>query len=139
MTTVYGDYQPGATDFCKVEQACESYSHEPDGTVLDWRNMMGDNFMSPVDDQSTTGLCWAFASAHCLESQIKIVDGLSFTDDFSEDSIGDCSVPPGPANGGNFWKAASYFSAYEPILTSCQGWSPWSTNCDLSCPQQHYR
>lgn len=138
LTTVHGEYQPGATDMSKVEQAWVSVGSEPDGTWLDWRDNSG-NYMSPVGDQSTTGLCWAFASAHCFESQIKVFDGLSFTDDFSEDSIGDCSVPAGPAHGGNFWKAASYFSAYGPILESCQAWSPWTTDCDLTCPQQDYR
>jgi len=131
-------YIPGATDVCEIEQAWVSVGTEPEGTYLDWRDVGGNNYMSPVEDQSTTGLCWAFGSSHGLVTRIKIEEGLGFTDDFSEDAIGDCSYPAGPTYGGNFWKAGAYFSALGPVLESCQPWVPSSVSCD-PCPQQDYR
>ncbi|MBN1296533.1 hypothetical protein JXA80_07110, partial [bacterium] len=132
------EYIPGATDVFKVEQAWESVGQEPDAPLLDWRDVSGTNYLGPVEDQYTTGLCWAFAGSHNLVSRIKIEEGASFSDNFSEDAISDCCYPPGPSQGGNFWKVAGYFSALGPVLESCQVWNPGSTNC-MACPQQDYR
>jgi len=134
---VQAQYIPGATDVCKIEQAWVSVGAEPEGPYLDWRNN-GGNYMSPVEDQGSTGLCWAFANSHGLTTRVKIEEGISFSSDFSEDAIGDCSYPPGPAQGGNFWKAAGYFSALGPVLEGCQPWNPATTYCS-PCPQQDYR
>ncbi|MCD4655620.1 hypothetical protein K8T06_16995 [bacterium] len=133
------DYIPGATDVCEIEQAWTSIGTEPKGTFLDWRDMGGTDYMSPVEYQYSSGLCWAFASSHALTSQIKIVEGVGFSDNFSEDAIGDCSYPPGPSYGGSFWKAGAYFSARGPVLESCQGWNMGSTYCNPTCSQQDYR
>jgi len=133
------EYIPGATDVCDVEQAWISVGQEADGPYLDWRDEGGVNYMSPHQNQYSSGLCWAFASCYALTSRIKIAEGVSFSDDFSEDAMGDCSYPAGPSHGGNFWKAGAYFSARGPVLEGCQPWNTGTTFCDPSCPQQDYR
>ena len=132
-----GYVDPG--DFSTLEQAWTSVGHAPKAPLLDWRDVGGINYIPTVEDQGVSGNCWCFASTHLLESRIKIDNYPSmFTDDFSEDAVADCTYPGGSAVGGNFFRSGGYFSAMGPVLESCQGWDPGSTNC-LSCPQQNYR
>lgn len=42
---------------------------------LDWRNLNGGNWVSPVRDQNPWGACIAFSSSACLESLLKIQSG----------------------------------------------------------------
>ncbi len=133
-----GGYLPGATDYFTVKQAWDSVGMEPKGTVLDWRDVGGTNYMPPVENQNTCGTCWTFCALHTLEGRIRIDESPAFSDDFSEDAMADCTLPGGCSYGGNFWKATGYLSAMGPVLETCQGWTPGSTNC-LSCPQQDYR
>lgn len=52
---------------------------------LDWRNLNGENWVSPVRDQNPWGACTVFASLACLESLLKIQSGNSGLDiDLSE-------------------------------------------------------
>lgn len=65
---------------------------------FDWRNMDGENWMTPVKDQGSCGSCWAFAGLGVEESQINIQNNYSGIDvDLSEQylvstcfSYGDC-------------------------------------------------
>ncbi len=125
-------------DLTHLEPAWTSIGMEPRGTYLDWRLNGGVNYMSPIENQGTTGTCWCFAATHQLESMIKIDQyPPMFSDDFSEDAIHDC-MDPMPGGGGNFWMSGGYFSSAGPVLESCQGWSPSIVNC-MVCAQQNYR
>ncbi len=129
---------PSVTDICPVAPARTSGLPFSRGSVLDWRNMSGIDYMSPIEDQHNSVICYAFASTHQLESMIKIHHDLSFASDFSEDAISDCTIPGGSMNGGNFWKSGGYLQRTGPVLESCQDWTPGRTEC-LDCPQQDFR
>ena len=123
-------YIPGP-DMSNLEQAWTSVGKEPKAT-FHWVDDM-----TPVEDQGLTNTCWCFASNHTLEAMININEG-SFTDDFSEDSLADCTYPGGSSYGGSHWRAAGYFSGIGPVSETCQPWFPSTTDC-LSCPQLNYR
>ncbi|MBN1355404.1 hypothetical protein JXA40_03930 [bacterium] len=131
-------YIHNSLDVITLEPAWDPIGHAPIGTWFDWRNSGGNNYVSPVENQYTCSTCWTFAALHDLESMIKITEGLGFTDDFSEDAMGDCTLPGGCAYGGTCWKAGAYLSSMGPVLETCQPWTSGTTNC-LSCPQQNYR
>ncbi len=138
-----GGYLPGSTDMCKIEQAWTTIGKEPKEAVLDWRNMNGINYMTTPQYQHPCVTCWAFAALHLLEAAIRIrdyPDSPTFTEDFSEDSITDCTSPAGClTNYGNYWKSGSYLMAQGPVLESCQPWSPGYPICTPTCPQENYR
>jgi C1A family cysteine protease len=49
-----------------------SYAPASVPSTFDWRNVSGNNFVTPVRDQENCGDCWAFAVTAALESKALI-------------------------------------------------------------------
>ncbi|MDP8223499.1 MAG: C1 family peptidase [Candidatus Lernaella stagnicola] len=61
---------------------------------LDWRNIDGENFMTPIKDQHPCGTCATFSSIAAFESLIKIAVGNAFVEpDLSEQHVYSCEGP----------------------------------------------
>jgi Papain family cysteine protease len=131
-------HEQSSLDILDLEPAWDPIGYAFDGAYYDWRDVGGNNYMSPVQNQNPCGTCWTFSALHQLESRIKIDEGLGFTDNFSEDAMADCTLPGGCAWGGTGWKAGAYLSSEGPALESCQPFTSGTDSC-LGCPQQDYR
>ncbi|MEI7463279.1 MAG: C1 family peptidase [Candidatus Taylorbacteria bacterium] len=57
----------------------------------DWRNVNGENWMTPVKDQGYAGTCWAFANVGALEAQINLYYNKHLDVNLSEQMVVDCS------------------------------------------------
>ena len=61
---------------------------------LDWRDVNGENFMTPIKDQHPCGTCATFSSIAAFESLIMINVGNSFVEpDLSEEHVYACEGP----------------------------------------------
>ena len=81
--------------------------------------------VTPVEDQSPCGTCWAFATTSSLESNILVKDSISYN--FSEQNITACSddaciygftYPTTCSSGGNIIISTNYLSKNGTVLES---------------------
>jgi hypothetical protein len=69
--------------------------------TLDWRNVNGRDFTTPVRDQGTCGGCWVFAATAISESKFEIeLDNPDLNPDLSEQHIISCGQAGSCAQGG---------------------------------------
>jgi C1A family cysteine protease len=63
---------------------------------FDWRNVNGENWVTPVKDQGGVGTCWAFSRVGVLEAQINLYFNKQLNVDLSEQTLADCESGLGP-------------------------------------------
>ncbi len=71
---------------------------------FDWRNVNGQNYVSPVKNQGSCGSCWAFGTVAPLEAKLLISGGELA--DLSEQYLVSCNNNGWSCNGG--WWAHDY-------------------------------
>ena len=77
--------------------------------VFDWRNVDGQNWMSPVRNQGAAGTCWAFSAVAALEAHVNITAGDADWDiDLSEQHLVSDGTA-GRVTGGWEFKALNFF------------------------------
>jgi C1A family cysteine protease len=69
------------TTFQTVESVARAFSAP---ASFDWRNVNGQNFVTPVKNQGGCGSCVAFGTVAAVESKVKIVRGAAYAVDLSE-------------------------------------------------------
>ena len=70
---------------------------------VDWRNVGGKNYVTPVEDQGTSGACAAFSTIAAFESCVQIARGNPDPPiDLSEADLWYC-FGPGKNPGANWW------------------------------------
>jgi C1A family cysteine protease len=99
--------------------------------ALDWRNVEGVSFVSPVKNQGSCGSCWAFAVTAALESQVMIATG-GMPIDLSEQILVSCSGA-GSCSGGSSATASSYIRDVGLPLESCFGYTGTNNSCSNAC------
>jgi len=103
---------------------------------LDWRNVKGVDYMSPITNQGVCGSCVAFAAIGALEGQINIANkwtGLNF--DFSEQQLFACGG--GDCNYGWYPFMALYnMKSYGVVDEPCLKYTSGSTGLDVECTSQ---
>lgn len=67
---------------------------------FDWRNVDGQNFVSPVRNQEACGSCYAFASMAMAESRLQILTNNTLKHVFSPQDIVECSPYSQGCEGG---------------------------------------
>jgi len=65
----------------------------------DWRNVHGQNWMTPAKNQGSVGTCWAFATIGALEAVINLYYNKQLNLDLSEQMLADCMIPNLPYPG----------------------------------------
>ena len=71
---------------------------------FDWRNVNGQNFVTPVRDQGACGSCYAFGSLGMIEARLRIATNNTKTTILSTQDIVSCS------EYSQGWSSFSYLS-----------------------------
>jgi C1A family cysteine protease len=106
--------------------------------AFDWRDVNGENYVTPVKDQAYCGSCWAFAATGVLESCALIASGTpGIPLDLSEQVLVSCMGITG-CSGGYLNDPVTFFetegipkeSCYPYLATdySCSACAAWQEN-----------
>jgi autotransporter-associated beta strand protein len=75
---------------------------------FNWCDVLGQDFVTPVKDQGSTGECWAFSTVAALEAKYMITrNDPTYDPSFSEQQLVDAAM--GTVEGGNPGPALQYF------------------------------
>ncbi|KAK3852192.1 hypothetical protein Pcinc_041214 [Petrolisthes cinctipes] len=103
---------------------------------FDWRNISGQNYVTPVRDQGGCGSCFAFASMAQVESGIRIATKNQRSDVFSPQDIVSCSVlAQGCLGGFNYLTGGRYAQDQGLVAEECNIYTGQGDPCntDSSC------
>ncbi len=102
---------------------------------FDWRDVGGQNYVTPVKNQGTCGACYAFASIGNFESKL-LIDGAG-TFDLSENNAKECNYRQASCGGGNYIDVANLLSQDGTVLESCDPYTvTHKVGCNSTCPYQ---
>ncbi|XP_042217955.1 dipeptidyl peptidase 1-like isoform X2 [Homarus americanus] len=107
---------------------------------FDWRDVEGENYVSPVRDQGGCGSCYAFASMANLEAQVRIATRNQRQDVFSPQDIVSCSELSQGCNGGfDFLIAGRHAQDQGVVAEECNKYVGSDTSCatDNSCSRTY--
>jgi C1A family cysteine protease len=99
--------------------------------TLDWRNIAGVSYVSPVKNQGSCGSCWAFATTAGAESQVMISAG-GMPMDLSEQILVSCSGV-GSCSGGSSSSASSFIRDVGLPLETCFRYTATNNSCSNAC------
>ncbi len=101
--------------------------------TLDWRNVGGVSYVSPVKDQGSCGSCWAFAVSAAAESQVMLAtSGLPIN--LAEQILVSCPGGGGTCSGGSPSTASTYLRDVGLPLESCFIYTATNNVCTNACP-----
>ncbi len=90
----------------------------------DWRNVSGQNYVTPIRDQGGCGSCVAFGALAVVESMTRIMKGASYAVDLSESHLFYClkGDPNGCQNG---WWPTPAFTAVQNTGVALENYFPY--------------
>jgi len=99
----------------------------------DWRNVNGENWMTPVKSQGLCGSCWAFSTVGTIESTYKIEQAdSSLNPDLSEQDLVSCSNA-GSCSGGLLDPAFRYVKTTGICDENCFPYKAADVPCSDKC------
>lgn len=148
----YLGYTPGgdeisleAREKSSVEKYAAYLSTSPDTSAfaapaaIDWRNISGQNFVTPVKNQGGCGSCVAFGAVAAVESKVKILRGATYAIDLSEAHLFYCIARAegrtcGGSSGG-WWPEPSEigFRDIGVCDEACYPYTAADQNCTNRC------
>eukprot|EP00761_Pharyngomonas_kirbyi_P013677 gb/GECH01013706.1/.p1 GENE.gb/GECH01013706.1/~~gb/GECH01013706.1/.p1 ORF type:complete len:500 (+),score=98.39 gb/GECH01013706.1/:1-1500(+) len=102
---------------------------------LDWRNVSGVNYVTPVRDQGTCGSCYAFASTAMFEARIRVRSLGKKTEIISPQEIVSCSEYSQGCAGGFPYLISKYGQDFAVVPESCFPYQD-SNGDQVSCSKQ---
>jgi cathepsin C len=108
---------------------------------FDWRNVNGENFVSPVRDQGGCGSCYAFGALGMDEARIRILTNNTQKPVFSTQDIVECSpYSQGCSGGFPFLIGGKYAEDYGLVLEECNPYTGEDGSChtNTSCPRHYF-
>ncbi|XP_071961201.1 dipeptidyl peptidase 1-like [Antedon mediterranea] len=106
---------------------------------FDWRNMAGQNFVTPVRDQGGCGSCFAFASMAMLEARLKIATNNTINKVFSPQDVVDCSEYAQGCDGGfPYLIAGKYAQDFGVVEESCTPYLGKDSSCTKNSCKRYY-
>jgi len=101
---------------------------------FDWRNVDGQNFVSPVRDQGQCGSCYAFASMGALEARIRVFSNNSEQPILSTQQAVSCSQYSQACDGGFPYLTAGKFGQdFGIVEENCFPYEGVNGNCADRC------
>ncbi len=111
----------------------ESLGNYPDS--LDYRDYMGQNWMTPVKNQEQCGSCWAFSAVGSIEGQINLFYNQQLDVDLSEQQLvsndGECCEDCGDCAGGGVSNAYEYLLDGSLVLEDCFPYQAENIACNI--------
>jgi C1A family cysteine protease len=103
-------------------------------TAIDWRNKDGQNWITPIRDQSSCGSCVAFGSLATVESLARIETNQPGLDiDLSEMHLFNCGG--GHCVYGWYNSSACYYLQNDGAPDeACWPYQPYNQDCSNTCP-----
>lgn len=105
--------------------------------TIDWRNVGGISYVSPVKNQGSCGSCWAFATTALLESQVMISNG-GMPIDLSEQILLSCSNAGTCSSGGSPSIASNFIRDVGLPLERCFKYTATNNSCSNACANWQY-
>jgi len=122
--------EPRCMSETEFENNCESIGicSGPLPDHFDWRDVNGENWLTPVKDQGGCGSCWAFATVGAIEAVYNIERGNPDLDlDLSEQNLVSSCLPGNSCDGGWHDEASQYIKTKGIVDESCFPYQSW--NC----------
>ncbi|MCL2823172.1 MAG: hypothetical protein FWD57_04210 [Polyangiaceae bacterium] len=106
----------------------------PTDPAFDWRNVDGDNWLTPVRDQASCGSCFVFGTLASFESQLKFSTGNPSVDfDLSEQHVIAC-VPAGNCKGGGIAEEVGLYLRTSGVSDeACYPYAAKDGDCSKKC------
>jgi len=127
----------------KVDMAALGFKDEPEApredhgvppASFDWRNYLGQNWVTPVKDQLTCGSCWAFSAVGVAEASHNIIASNSNLDlDLSEQYLVSTCYTGGDCGGGLEYNALAYIKTDGVTDEACYPYLSANSLCSARC------
>jgi len=127
----------------KVDMAALGFEDEPEApredhgvppASFDWRNYLGQDWVTPVKNQQTCGSCWAFSAVGVAESSHNIIASNSNLDlDLSEQYLVSTCYTGGSCSGGLEYLALGYIKNSGVPDEACYPYISMDSSCSARC------
>lgn len=100
---------------------------------FDWRDVDGDNWMTPVKNQASCGSCWAFSAIGIVEPYYNFINNNPNLDlDLSEENlVSDCVVDD--CSGGIPGRSLKYIRDVGIVDEACMLYTATDSACETMC------
>ena len=101
---------------------------------IDWRNYLGQNWVTPVKDQLSCGACWAFSAVGVAEASHNIIASNPNLDlDLSEQYLVSDCYPAYNCGGGFEYNALGFIRTNGVVDEPCYPYLSANSLCDARC------
>ncbi|MBU1855033.1 MAG: right-handed parallel beta-helix repeat-containing protein, partial [Nanoarchaeota archaeon] len=108
-----------------------NYSFIPYPNNFDYRDFMGENWMTPIRDQDGCGSCWAHAAVGAVEGVINLYYNQHLNVDLSEQQLVSCPGWGGNCLGGLYWMALGSMISNFVVDEECFSYQASNVPCDI--------
>lgn len=105
---------------------------------FDWRDVNGENYVSPVRNQGSCGSCYAFATLSMLESRLRIATNNTEKKVLSPQQIIDCSKYSQGCEGGFAFLVSKYGQDFGIVEENCYSYMATTRECHEKCKDRTY-
>jgi cathepsin C len=107
---------------------------------FDWRNVSGQDFVSPVRNQGGCGSCYAFAATAMFEARMRVATKNQKQPVYSPQEIVSCSSYAQACDGGFPYLISKYAEDFGIVEEHCYPYQGFSANCTQDkCPGEARR
>ncbi|MEZ5070672.1 MAG: C1 family peptidase [Bacteroidales bacterium] len=125
---------PGALDPTDPDKAAstKSVGDSPYVKEFSWRNVHGQDWVTPVKNQGQCGSCWAFSAAGATEAMLNIHYNRHLDYNLSEQDLVSCG-DAGSCLGGWTDRALGYIRDHGIVTEPCFPYQISDVSCDQKC------